>query len=944
MAGALVIGLLDGTGTAVAGTQPAVKALQVTTASLPGGTGGKVYSAKLAATGGIKPYTWSIAVGSLPTGLTLVPATGLINGIPTAGGTSDFTVAVTDSQNPAVTATAAESISVNVPPLVITTTSLPQATAGAAYSAKLAAAGGIKPYTWSLTGGPLPAGLKLAPATGMISGTPTASGDFVLGVAVTDGESPPASTLGSLSLAIGVAPLVVTTGSTLPTATSGAPYSVRLAAAGGIKPYSWSVAGGSLPAGLKLSAGGLISGTPTTDGPASFTVQVADAENPAATATATESITVADQLAVTTTSLPGGVADQPYSATLAAAGGVGPYTWSVSSGSLPAGLSLDPATGAISGAPAGTGTAAITATVTDAGNPPVTASASLTIAVTALPLAVTTTGLPTGTMGQPYAATLAASGGVTPYTWSLSPGQGSLPAGLTLDPSTGSIGGAPDGPGTSTFTVQVTDSDNPAVTATAQLEIIVGAPLAVSTTSLPTALQGQSYSQTLTAVGGIAPYTWSVSSGSLPPGLSLDPSTGIISGSPSTLGKSLFVVTVTDSGNPATTAQAQLTIGVVTPLEMTTSSLPNVVQGTFYQQSLSGSGGSTPYSWSLSPGSGPLPPGLSLSPLSGQIAGDPNTPGIYSFNVQLTDSSSPQMHVSTALTITVIAQLKVTSPGTLPKTEVGQPYSAQLSATGGVPPYTWSIASGNIPGLMLNPSTGQITGTPTALGGPLLVQVSDVGNPGQTVQANENIDVAPQLTIDEVFYPNGTVGQNYQGQVAVTGGYSPYSFSVTDTGGVPPGLQLDPDTGGLIGVPSAPGAYPFTLVVTDSNNPAATTTVNEVVAIAPQLQVVTTNPPPGVQFTSYSFLMQAVGGYQPYTWSAPDMPPGLFMLPNGAVGGVAAAPGVFPVPVTVTDSATPQPNSVTTIVTFTVIPAPPPGPSQRPGQAAMHSGWGRLRG
>jgi Putative Ig domain len=936
-AGILLTGALDGPGTALASVKPAAKALKVTTTSLPAGTGGKVYSAKLTATGGIKPYTWSISQGSLPTGLTLVPATGLINGVPTSAGTSDFTVAVTDSQNPAVMATAAESISVNIPSLVITTTSLPQATAGAAYSAKLAATGGIKPYTWSLTGGPLPAGLKLAPATGVISGTPTTAGDFTIGVAVTDGESPPASTPGTVSLSIGVAPLVVTTGSTLPTATSGAPYSVRLAAAGGIKPYTWSVAGGSLPAGLKLGAAGVISGTPKTDGTTTFTVQVADAENPAVTATATESITVADQLTVTTTSLPGGTADQPYSAALAAAGGVTPYTWSVSSGSLPAGLSLDPATGAISGTPTGTGMATFTAAVTDAGNPPVTAGASLTITVTALPLAVTTSSLQTATQGRIYDDRLTATGGVTPYTWSVS--SGSLPAGLSLDPGTGDISGTPTGLGASTFTVQVTDSDSPAASASASFTLTVAAPLAVTTTSLPTAVVGQPYMQTLTAVGGIAPYTWSIVAGSLPGGLALDPATGIISGTATGTGRVLLTVQVTDSGSPPASAQMSLPLNAAMPLQMTTSSLPNAIQGKGYDQKLAASGGVNPYKWSISAGS--LPAGLSMSQLSGEISGAPTTPGMSSFTVQLTDSSTPALQVSTALTITVATPLTVPTPS-LPNGEVGQPYTAQLSETGGIGPYTWSVVAGSIPGLTLDPSTGQITGTPQVPGGnSFLAQVADAENPPQTAMVNVNISVAPALIIGTQLIPSGEVGGAYQGEVTGQLGVAPYTYSIV-AGGLPAGLIQDPHTGLIFGTPEQSGEFPFTVQVTDSNNPAATVTAHELMTIQPQVQVLTMALPLAEQNVGYSFPLAATGGYAPYTWTANAMPPGLVLLPDGTITGVPLASGGFTFVVTVTDSNSP-PVQATAFLVLQIIPMPP-DVAQRPGQTAMHAAWGRLRG
>ena len=155
----------------------------------------------------------------------------------------------------------------------------------------------------------------------------------------------------------------------------------------------------------------------------------------------------------------------------------------------------------------------------------------------------------------------AMAGGITPYTWAIS--NESLPAGLTLDTSTGVISGTPATPGTAAFTVQATDSENPAMTATEPLSITVNpAPLAVTTTSLPGATVGGSYRQTLAASGGIAPYTWSVSSGSLPTGLSLNPSTGVISGTPAVLGTSTFTVTVTDAQTPAMTASQQLSITV----------------------------------------------------------------------------------------------------------------------------------------------------------------------------------------------------------------------------------------------------------------------------------------------------------------------------------------------------------------------------------------------
>jgi len=271
-------------------------------------------------------------------------------------------------------------------------------------------------------------------------------------------------------------------------------------------------------------------------------------------------------LSITTTALPSATVRYNYTTALGAAGGVTPYNWTVISGGLPSGLSLAPASGAISGIPTLTGTYVFTVQVSDAETPPVTANAPLSITVnsTLTTLSIMTTSLPLGTQNSSYNAMLAATGGVTPYTWSVS--SGVLPGGLNLNSSTGAITGTPTGAGVSSFTVQVSDAENPAATASKQLSIAIdpAVPLSITTTSLPSGTAGAQYSAPITAIGGVYPYTWSISNGSLPSGLSLKSSTGVITGTPTGLGTSNFTVQVTDAETPPVSTTAQLSI-VINP-------------------------------------------------------------------------------------------------------------------------------------------------------------------------------------------------------------------------------------------------------------------------------------------------------------------------------------------------------------------------------------------
>jgi Putative Ig domain/Bacterial Ig-like domain (group 2) len=280
----------------------------------------------------------------------------------------------------------------------------------------------------------------------------------------------------------------------------------------------------------------------------------------------------------------------------------------------------------------------------------VTGNATITCQTS--PVVITTSSLPSGTVGATYSQTLAATGGTSPYTWTLQ--SGSLPGGLSLS-SGGVISGTPTASGL--FSVIVRATDQAAKFGQQPLSISINpSPLVITTTTLPEGTNGVAYSQSLSATGGTTPYNWAIIQGSLPTGLTLTGNT--ISGTPSANGLFSFTVQNQDSGTPPQTANQNLSINIQAagnPLNITTTSIPNGTVGSFYSTTVSASGGTPPYTWSLVPNTGILMTGTTLSNSTTStvtISGFLATPGTYSFNVQINDSAAHTDTQSLSATIT----------------------------------------------------------------------------------------------------------------------------------------------------------------------------------------------------------------------------------------------------------------------------------------------------
>lgn len=644
------------------------------------GRTGESYYHQLSADGGITPYRWNVVTGSLPAGLAL-NSNGIVSGTPSLTGTFRFRLGVTDAAGATFQRDTLIVVSVGsggsgtpTPPpastaLTMTSWALPDGRVGTAYSDTMSSSGGVAPHTWSVASGSVPPGLTYS-SSGRLYGTPATSGTFRFQVRVSDAAG--ASVVRDTMIVIAPGSFSIST-SSLPSGVAQTNYSRTLQATGGTTPYTWSIVGGSLPAGVTLTSAGVLTGTPTAAGSFSFSVRSTDVGGRYATAPLTLVIAPnnASTLSINHPGWPIGRIGSAFSRSLTATGGSGPYSWSVAAGSLPPGLSMSSA-GSVSGTPTAANTFDFDVRVADAAGRTTQLKTAITVVQ---PPTITTSSLPNGTVQQAYNHTVQATGGNAPYTWSVT---GSLPSGLQFN--AGSLSGTPTASGTSSITLRVVDAQGSSATRTLSLRIDGGLQLSISPLSLPAGLAGNAYSQTLSALGGIAPFSWSISSGALPAGLTLNATTGAITGTPTTSGSFTFTVRLDDSSLLSLLFSRTYTITVSAGLNVTTSALADSTVNQWYSQTLAASGGSAPYAWSLVSGS--LPAGLNLS-TNGTISGTPTVSGNFNLTLRATDASSTAATRTLPLSVAPAGQaseIAITSPA------AGSAHSGQVTFAVNSPP------------------------------------------------------------------------------------------------------------------------------------------------------------------------------------------------------------------------------------------------------------------
>lgn len=456
-----------------------------------------------------------------------------------------------------------------------------------------------------------------------------------------------------------VAPMTISpSAGALPAARQSTAYSQTISASGGSSPYSFGLSEDSiLPEGLSLnSESGEISGTPTETGNFNFTVVVTDAGN--TTKTVDYSLTVDPQTVLTMLPsagpLPSAQVGVPYSQTITATDGAAPYRFTIGTGALPQGLSIDRDTGVISGTPTDLEDASFLVTVTDAEDNRQSSRYSISVNPAA-PLSVSPPGgaLTSGQNGVAYSQSIVASGGVGPYT--IARNAGSLPPGLRIDQDTGLIYGTPSEDGVYAFEIAVGDSAEHVILVTYAIMIHPRPSFTLQppSGSLPAGRTGESYSQSVTPTGGAAPYSFQVNNGSLPPGLNLDPATGLISGTPSATGNFSFTVAAMDADDATSSADYSIVITSESTLAFMPAggALSEAMAGEDYSQQVTATGGSGSLVYSLE--SGTLPPGLVLNVSTGEMTGPlgAGSEGDYSFDIGVRDGDGATARASYTLKV-----------------------------------------------------------------------------------------------------------------------------------------------------------------------------------------------------------------------------------------------------------------------------------------------------
>ena len=912
-----------------------------------------VFSGTLTAISGIAgvPFSYTLPAGSftdpdagqtltytavgLPTGLSINAGTGAITGTTSSTGANTITIRATDPGGLSASSTVGITFNTNLTPVFSGTLTSVTAIAGAPFSYTLPTGSFTDPNTgqtlaYTATG--LPAGLSINAGTGALTGTASTTGSNAVVFTATDtGGLSASSTLG-ITVVPNVAPVFSGSLASV-SATVGTPLNFTLPTgtftdANTGQALAYSATG--LPAGLSINSGsGAITGTPSATGTNSVTLTARDTGG--LSTTGVVSINVAPNTApvfsgsaLSATGTIGSMLSYTLpTGTFTDANTGQTLTYTVSG--LPAGLSINSGSGAITGMPSATGVSSVTITATDPAGASASGTVSLSVSPNQSPVFSGSLASATGLVGSMFSYTLPAGAFTDP-----NPGQTltyaatGLPAGFSINSGSGAITGMPSTSGVTSVTITATD---PAMAmASGVLSIsISAAPTPVFSGSLASATGtvGQAFSYTLptgtfTTAGG---QSLSYAATGLPAGLTLNTTTGTISGTPTTAGSSTVTLRATNTGAQSASGTVAITISPM-PSPTFTGTLVSATGtvGQAFSYTLPTGSFTDPSGQTLAYAATGLPAGLTINTATGAISGTPTAAGSNTVTLRATNAGGMSASTTVGITISTSATSGTgTAPvfsGTLASATgvVGQAFSYTLPAgtfTGGTTQTLTYAATGLPAGLSINTTTGAISGTPTTAGSNT-VTLQATNTSGQSASGTVGITISTSATSGTGTAPvfsgtlasaTGVVGQAFSYTLpagAFTGGAS-QTLTYT-TVNLPAGLTINTATGTISGTPTTAGSSTVTLRATNAAGQSASASVGITISASATSGTGTVGTSPvftgtlvsatGVVGRAFSYTLPT-GSFtdpnsQTLTYAATGLPAGLSI--NTTTGTISGTP------------------------------------------------------